>query len=684
MLVQIAPLADPRNTVRFFDRIIHRPAVTIAAVFATVAVGARALVGLERSVDPGVGRPAIGITVRYSGAMPGDVEREVVRPIERRVAGVRGTVRTEATAQAGVGRVVVYFDYLRQLEGASRSVRDSVDAARRELPPGAEAPVISRIDPAAGVAGSPGGALATSGLTILGATAIALALLLGAGSSWRSALIVSIAVAVSVAGTFEVVAIAGLMLTDVTLFGIALAMVLLLDDAVIVRESVVRHIELGLDARSAASRGALMVVPGLTIAAFATLVVFGLVSVIGGSSGRWFAGISLAVIGAVGVSLVVAAALIPATSIIWATSLRSGSRLQTWSRRLDLWFEALADRYHELLASSLDHRRSISTIALAVAAGLVVSMASGPIADADPPIVDLELRGADAHTLVGVAQRVADEIRDIRGVSALVLSATTGADRDDLARIDHIDGGRVVRVQTSVHRRPVSEVVTDIRAKLSSIPFPPGYDVRYGGDIADRAFTVRRLFWAFGLGLALLAALLAVRFRTPLAPIAILAAVPLAWAGGYVALLVTGTRFDLLTLVAGAFLTVLVVRHGVQLLTVYRDRRAHGTNDRVSLIEAGRGRLRPTFVSTVTTVGTLALVALTSGTPGGVHRSVAVALVGGVIASSFATLVVVPAAYAVLEDAALVLASRFRAGLSLGKRRIRPLPGADDHGVVGS
>jgi multidrug efflux pump subunit AcrB len=281
-------------------------------------------------------------------------------------------------------------------------------------------------------------------------------------------------------------------------------------------------------------------------------------------------------------------------------------------------------------------------------------------------------------------RRVADEIPDVRGVSALVLSTTTGGDREDLARIDYIDGGRVVRLQTTVHRRPVSEVVTDIRATLSSILFPPGYDVRYGGDIADRTFTVRRLSWAFGLGLALLAALLTVRFRTLLAPLAILAAVPLAWAGGYVALLVTGTRFDLLTLIAGAFLSVLVVRHGVQLLTLYRDRRAHGANDRVSLIEAGRGRLRPTFISTVTMVGALALVALTSGTPTGVHRSVAIALVGGVIASSFATLVVVPAAYAVLEDAALVLASRFRAGLALAKRRIRPLPGADDQGVVGS
>jgi multidrug efflux pump subunit AcrB len=684
MLVQIAPLADPRNTVRFFDRIIHRPAVTIAAVLATAAVGARALIGLERSVDPGLGRPAIGITVRYSGALPGEVEREVVRPIERRVSGVRDIVRTEATAQEGVGRVVVYFDYLRQVDGASRSVRDSVDAARRELPPGAQAPVITRIDPAAGAAGSPGGALATSGLAILGATAIALALLLGAGSSWRSALIVSIAVAVSVAGTFEVIAIAGLRLTAVTVFGIALAMVFLLDDAVILRESVVRHIELGLDARSAASRGARVVVPGLAIAAFATLVVFGLVCGIGGSSGRWFAGISLAVMGAVGVSLVVTAALIPALSMIWATSLRSGPGLQTWSRRLDLWFETLADRYHELLASSLDRRRAISVIALAVAAGFVVSMASGPIADADPPTVDLELRGPDAHTLVGVAQRVADEIRDIAGVSALVLATTTDGDGEDLARIDHIDGGRVVRLQTSVHRRPVSEVLTDIRSTLSSTPVPPGYNVRYGGEIADRTFTVRRLSWAFGLGLTLLAALLAVRFRTLLAPLAILAAVPLAWAGGYIALLVTGTRFDLLTLVAGAFLTVLVVRHGVQLLTVYRDRRAHGANDRVSLIEAGRGRLRPTFISTVTTVGVLALVALTSGTPTGVQRSVAVALVGGVIACSFATLVVVPATYAVLEDAALVLASRFRAGLALGKRRIRALPGPDDQGVVGS
>ena len=684
MLVQIAPLTDPRNPVRFFDRITNRPAVTLAALLATVAVGARALIGLESSVDPGLGRPAIGITVRYSGALPSDVEREVVRPIERRVAGVRGTARTESTAREGLGRVVVYFDYLRQLEGASQSIRDSVDAARRELPPGAEAPVISRIELAAGAAEQPGGALARSGLAILWAGALALGLLLGVGSSWRSTLMVSIAVAVSVAGALEVMAIAGLNLTPVTLLGLALGLTLMLDDAITVRESIVRQTELGADARSAASWGTMSVSRGLGVAAVATLLVFGLVSTIGGSSGRWFAAISGVVMCAVGVSAVVTATLVPATSELWGRSLWSAIGLGAWSNRVDVWFEAVADRYHELLAWSLNHRHAITAITVAVAAGFVASIATGAIADPDPSTIELELVGPDAHTLFGVAQRVSDEIREIAGVSAPVLSTSTDDSGEGLARIDHIDGARVVRLQTTVHRRSVSDAVTEIDTTLSRIPFPPGYDVRYGGQIADRAFTIRRLSWAFAVALALLAVLLGVYFRTLLAPVAILLGLPVAWGGGYVALLVTGTRLDVPTLIAGAFVTVLLVRFGVQLLIAYRDRRAHDANDRVSLIEAGRARLRPTFISAVAMVGALMPVALASGMPAGVPRSVAIALVGGVIAASFATIVVTLTTYAVLEDVALVLASRFRASLALGKRRIRPLPGADDEGVVGS
>jgi len=311
-------------------------------------------------------------------------------------------------------------------------------------------------------------------------------------------------------------------------------------------------------------------------------------------------------------------------------------------------------------------------------------MATGTLADADASTIELEIRGPDAHTLFGVAQRVGDEMREIGGLSAPVLSTSPDGESEGLARIEHIDGARVIRLQTTVSGREVSDVIAQIDATLSAIPFPPGYDARYGGQIAERAFTLRRLSRAFAIGLTLLVGLLGLRFRTMLAPLAILAAVPLAWSGAYVALLVTGTRFDVRTLIAGAFLTVLIVRHGVQILTAYRNRRAHDANDRVSLIEAGRARLRPTFIGAIAMLGSLAAVALASGEPDGVHRAIAIALVGGVVASSIATLVVVPATYAVLEDAALVLASRFRASLAFGKRRIRALPGTDDHGVVGS
>jgi multidrug efflux pump subunit AcrB len=488
------------------------------------------------------------------------------------------------------------------------------------------------------------------------------------------------AAAVSVTGTLEVVALAGLELTPVTLPGLALGLAFVLDDAVTVREAIVRQTELGADHGSAASRGAMTVVRGMALAAVAAVGVFGPASSIGGSSGRWFAGISLVVLYAVGVSAVVASILVPALSVSVGSSPRGKCVLGGWSRRVGIWFETLADRYHELLAWSLEHRRPITAITVTAALALATSIATGVVAAGDPSSIDLELRGPDAHTLFGVAQRVADELREIDGVSAPVLSTTAGSDGESLARIDHVDGGRVVRLQATVHRRRLSDVVTDIDAALLALPLPPGYDARYSGEIADRSFTNRRFARAIGIALALVAALLGIRFRTLLAPAAILAAVSAAWAGGYLALLVTGMRLDIPTLIAGAFLTVLVVRLGVQLLTAYRDCRAHDANDRVSLIEAGRARLRPTFISTVAMAGALLPLGLVSGE----HRALAIALVGGVIGASVATLVVAPTTYSLLEDVALVLATRFRAGLALGKRRIRALPGADDEGVVGS
>ena len=306
---------------RFFDRITHRPAVTIAALLATMAVGARALVGLERSVDRGLGRPAIGITVQYSAALPRDVEREVVRPIERRVMGVRGIARTEATAQEGIGQVIVYFDSPRQIDRAALAIDDSVQAARRDLPPGAEAPVVTRVhlsrgvlDVAGGVPEPADGSRASTALMIVESAVLACLTILCVGRSWRSALIVLLSAAASVAGTFELVAVSGVRLIPTTLLGIALAMMFFVDDGITVRDSIVHQLEAGLDPERAASAGVSSVIRGLAFGSLATHAVFGFIAMVGGDSGRWFGGIGMVAMGAAGASLLVSVTLVPSAS----------------------------------------------------------------------------------------------------------------------------------------------------------------------------------------------------------------------------------------------------------------------------------------------------------------------------------------------------------------------------------
>ena len=688
MLVQIAPLTDPRISVRFFDRINHRPAVTIAAVIATAAVGARALVGLEHSVDPGLGRPAIGITVRSSGALPRDIERELVRPIERRVSGVRGIVRTEATAQEGIGRVVVYFDFPSHLERAALAVGDSVEAARPDLPAGTEAPVVARMNPSdatdlSGDVPNPAGDwLASNALMIVESAVLACLAILCVARSWRSALIVLLSVAVSITGTFELMALTRVQLTPVTLLGVALTTMFLVDDGITVRESIVHQDELGLDPRMAASTGAASIVRSLAFGSLATHAVFGLIAMVGGDSGRWFGGIGMVAMGAAGVSLLASVALVPSASALMSPP--SGARIGTTASRLDLWLERVADRHHDLLAWSITQRRAMSAAALTIASVVAIILAGVLRNDATSRSIELTLRGPDAETLSGVALRVADELRRVDGVSTPVVSPTVHGDGEGVARIDRLDGERIARVRACVGRRRASEVMKEVDARIAAMPLPPGYAVRYGGAIADRVRTLGRLSWAFGVGFALLAAMLAIRFRSPIAALSILVGVPVAWFGATLALRLTGTPGGVLPLIAGGFLSLIPVRHGAQLLTAYQDRRGHDLNTRVSLVEAGRARLRPTVMSICALVAILLPIGLADGTPSGIQRSLAIALAGGLAASAFGTLYVVPAVHALLEDAALVLGARLRARLARGKRGIGVLPGADDHGVVRS
>jgi len=186
-------------------------------------------------------------------------------------------------------------------------------------------------------------------------------------NSWRSTVITGLALPVSVLTSFVPLAIFGFTLNTMSLLGLSLAIGILIDDAIVVRENIVRHVELGRDHMTAAHEGTDEI--GLAVAAttFSIVSVFAPVGFMPGVAGQWFKPFALTIACAVLVSLFVSFSLDPMLSAYWPDpQLEAHERRNPIARALDrfnVWFDHQADRYKGLIAWALDHRWTMVALA---------------------------------------------------------------------------------------------------------------------------------------------------------------------------------------------------------------------------------------------------------------------------------------------------------------------------------
>src|SRR5256885_473453 len=186
-------------------------------------------------------------------------------------------------------------------------------------------------------------------------------------NSWRSTVITGLALPVSVLTSFVPLALFGFTLNTMSLLGLSLAIGILIDDAIVVRENIVRHVELGSDHMTAAHEGTDEI--GLAVAAttFSIVAVFVPVGFMPGVAGQWFKPFALTIACAVLVSLFVSFSLDPMLSAYWPDpQLEAHERRNPVAQALDRfnqWFDRQADRYKSLIAWALDHRWSMVAIA---------------------------------------------------------------------------------------------------------------------------------------------------------------------------------------------------------------------------------------------------------------------------------------------------------------------------------
>ena len=186
-------------------------------------------------------------------------------------------------------------------------------------------------------------------------------------NSWRSTVITGLALPVSVLASFIAVWLLGFRLETMSLLGLSLAIGILIDDAIVVRENIVRHIEMGKDHYQAAQEGTDEI--GLAVAAttFSILAVFIPIAFMPGLAGQWFAPFALTIACSVFVSLFVSFSLDPMLSAYWPDPHLTEEQKPWITKKLDIfnnWFNRQAERYREVIGWALDHRAAM--IALAV------------------------------------------------------------------------------------------------------------------------------------------------------------------------------------------------------------------------------------------------------------------------------------------------------------------------------
>ena len=262
----------------------------------------------------------------------------------------------------------------------------------------------------------------------------------------------------------------------------------------------------------------------------------------------------------------------------------------------------------------------------------------------------------DFDRKIGIVVRLPDDLRyaretleDLRVQGVPLRELVNVEEAVAPAEIKREDQGRVVVVYADVISGGLDGAIAGIRDVLSEIP--PDRDIRMevGGENEEMRRSFRDLAFAFGLALLLVYMILAAQFESFIHPFTILMAVPLAVVGAVLALLLTGGGINTMSLIGAVILVGIVVNDSIVKVDFINQARRQGMVLRDAIMEAGRVRLRPIIMTTVTTVLGLTPMALGIGRGADLRAPLAIAVIGGLTVATLLTLIVVPVVYSLVE-----------------------------------
>jgi CzcA family heavy metal efflux pump len=235
-------------------------------------------------------------------------------------------------------------------------------------------------------------------------------------------------------------------------------------------------------------------------------------------------------------------------------------------------------------------------------------------------------------------------------VSSLGRTATLGS----LAEVTEIPGQteitrenlqRMVEVTARLENMSLGSGMAKVQGVVAGLHLPSGIRVVYGGLYAQQQKNFHDMAVVLALAIVLVFTVLLFEFRSFSAPVAILSSALLSLSGVFLGLLVTGKTVNLASLMGLIMVIGIVAKNGILLLDAHQKFAHAGFEPEEAMIQAGRRRLRPIFMTALATVAGMLPLAFALGAGAEMLQPLAIAVIGGVIVSMVLSLIVTPAVY---------------------------------------
>lgn len=213
--------------------------------------------------------------------------------------------------------------------------------------------------------------------------------------------------------------------------------------------------------------------------------------------------------------------------------------------------------------------------------------------------------------------------------------------------IERMDRERVVKVSTVVDGVPMGDVVTQAQAEIDKMDLPSGISITLAGSYEDQQESFADLMLLGLLIIILVYIVMAAQFESLTYPGIIMTSLLFAFSGVFLILWMTGHTLNIMSMIGGIMLIGIVVKNGIVLIDYIILNRERGMSIRRAVIDAGKSRLRPVVMTTLTTILGMVPMAIGDGQGAELWRPMGTAVIGGLTVSTILTLLFVPVLYCV-------------------------------------